>query len=148
MQWSYGNDIYNANRMLFEGDQGQRPLLNQFASYEDRWSPDNTSSKLFRAGPGSPSGPSGVYSSRTIEDGSFLRIKTLSLGYAFPPKILKRMGVQNMALAATAENLYTWTRYSGMDPEVSVRNSVLTPGFDFSPYPRARTIVFSINVLF
>jgi TonB-linked SusC/RagA family outer membrane protein len=148
MQWSYGNDIYNANRMLFEGDQGQRPLLNQFASYEDRWSLDNTGSKLFRAGPGSPSGPSGVYSSRTIEDGSFLRIKTLSLGYALPPKIIKKMGVQSISLAATAENLYTWTKYSGMDPEVSVRNAVLTPGFDFSPYPRARTIVFNINVSF
>lgn len=148
LQWSYGNDIYNANRMIFEGDQGARPLLNQFATYVDRWSLQNTGSTMFRAGSGSPAGPSGVYSSRTIEDGSFLRLKTVSLSYNIPPKILKKLKVQALSVAASGENLWVWTKYSGMDPDVSVRNSVLTPGFDFSAYPMARTVVFSINASF
>jgi len=51
-------------------------------------------------------------------------------------------------LAVSGQNLYTWTKYSGLDPEVSVRNGALTQGFDFSPYPRARTITFNLKVQF
>lgn len=144
-QWSYGNDILNANKSYFLGNQAQRPNLNQYAAYAGRWTPENTGSNMFRAMGG---GPNGVYSSWMIEDGSFLRLKTVSLSYAFPQKMISALKLKTLALSASAQNLVTWTSYSGMDPEVSVRNSVLTPGLDFSAYPRSRTIVFGINTTF
>ena len=76
-QWRYGSDVMNANRIIFEGNYANKSI-NQYKSYVDRWSPTNTDSKNFRVG---GRGPAGVYSSRTIEDGSFLRLKTLQLSY-------------------------------------------------------------------
>ncbi|PYF70633.1 SusC/RagA family TonB-linked outer membrane protein [Pedobacter nutrimenti] len=144
LQWSYGNDIYNANRIFFEGG-GRGTNINQFASYNDRWTPSNPSNLL----PGvNGAGPNGVYSSRVLEDGSFLRLKTISLSYTLPKKISKSLKLNAVNFSVSAQNIHTWTKYSGMDPEVSVRNSALTPGFDFSAYPRARTVVFGLNVKF
>lgn len=142
-QWSYGNDVFNANRILMEGNATSRNI-NQFASYVNRWTPDNQNNTYFRVG---GYGPRGVYSSRTIEDGSFLRFKTLQLSYSFPEKLVKSIRLQKLELFAAANNLYTWTKYSGMDPEVSVRNSTLTPGFDYSAYPQSRTITGGIKIV-
>ncbi|MFA6084266.1 TonB-dependent receptor [Mucilaginibacter sp.] len=145
MQWSYGNNIYNANRILFEGNSTLRLEMNQFASYNNRWTPTNASNTIFRVG---GQGPLGRYSDRTIEDGSYLRLKTISLGYSIKSNILKRLNIKSLRVTAAAQNLLTWTKYSGMDPEVSSRNSILTPGFDFSAYPQAQTLVFGINASF
>lgn len=142
-QWSYGNDVFNANRILMEGNATSRNI-NQFASYNNRWTPENQTNANFRVG---GYGPRGVYSSRTIEDGSFLRFKTLQLAYSFPEKWVKSIRLQNIELFAAANNLYTWTKYTGMDPEVSVRNSTLTPGFDYSAYPQSRTITGGIKIV-
>ena len=139
-QWSYGNDIYNANRLIFEGST--RQSLNQLASYQDRWTPENQSTEHYRIG---GQGPTGVYSSKVVEDGSYLRLKTFFLGYSIPKKIMKRTKIKDISLTASAQNLITWTSYSGFDPEVSTRNSALTPGFDYSAYPHARTVVFGIK---
>jgi len=144
LQWSYGNDIYNANRMIFEGNMLNKKNLNQFAEYANRWTPDNQSNTLYRV---KGQGPT-VYSSRLIEDGSYLRVKTVSLGYNFGAEFLKKASLKSLRIAASGQNLFTFTNYKGMDPEVSVRNSALTPGFDYSAYPRARAIVFSINTSF
>jgi TonB-linked SusC/RagA family outer membrane protein len=143
LQWSYGNDIFNANRLIFEGSTYSN--LNQFATYENRWTLDNPTDRYYRAGGG---GPAGRYSSRVIEDGSYLRLKTVALGYNVPAKFLKSLNINSLNFSLTAQNLYTFTKYSGMDPEVSVRNSVLTPGFDYSAYPHARTIVLGITANF
>ncbi|WP_225874622.1 SusC/RagA family TonB-linked outer membrane protein [Pedobacter hiemivivus] len=140
LQWSYGNDVFNANRLIFEGTSYVN--LNQYKTYENRWTIDNPNNMYYRTGGG---GPSGRYSSRVIEDGSYLRLKTVSLGYSIPAKYLKRINFSTLSFSVTAQNLYTFTKYSGMDPEVSVRNSVLTPGFDYSAYPQARTIVLGIT---
>ena len=118
--------------------------LNQFAEYANRWTPDNQSNTLYRV---KGQGPT-VYSSRLIEDGSYLRVKTVSLGYNFGAEFLKKASLKSLRIAASGQNLFTFTNYKGMDPEVSVRNSALTPGFDYSAYPRARAIVFSINTSF
>lgn len=142
-QWSYGNDVFNANRILMEGNATSRNI-NQFASYVNRWTPDNQNNTYFRVG---GYGPRGVYSSRTIEDGSFLRFKTLQLSYSFPEKWVKSVRLQRLEVFAAANNLYTWTKYTGMDPEVSVRNSTLTPGFDYSAYPQSRTITGGIKIV-
>ncbi len=142
-QWSYGNDILNGNRTVFEGMEG-RPYLNMYKSFENRWTPENTNTDMPVAGVTSPN----VYSTRLIEDGSFLRLKTVSLGYNLPAQVLKRIKIQGIRVYAAAQNLYTWTNYSGVDPEVSVRNTALTPGFDWSAYPKARTITLGLNVTF
>lgn len=148
-QWSYGNDIYNANRLILEGNANGRTDLNQFASYIDRWSPTNQGSKNFRAG---GQGQVGYHSSRVVEDGSYLRLKTASLAYAIPARYIKKLYLSTLSLNISAQNLLTWTKYTGMDPEVSTRASgsgaVLTPGFDYSPYPQPRTIVLGLNASF
>lgn len=146
MQWSYGNDIYNANRLSLEGNSNGRANMNQFASYANRWSPENPTNENYRT---RGQGPIGVHSSRVVEDGSFLRLKTVSLNYSLSPQALKALPYFNhLSFNITSQNLHTWTNYSGMDPEVSTRNPVLTPGFDFSSYPQARTLVFGIKAEF
>jgi TonB-linked SusC/RagA family outer membrane protein len=143
-QWSYGNDIQNVNRMVFEGNALGKRFLQQYASYTDRWSPENQGSSNYRTGGFSVAG----YSSRTIEDGSFLRLKTVSLGYNVPKSVLNKIKVKAVRVFVSGQNLYTWTKYTGLDPEVSTYNSVLTGGFDYSGYPRARIVAFGANVTF
>jgi len=141
-QFSVGNQLYNANRMLFEGTY--RSDLNQFASYANRWSPETPQYTNYTPGGNGPN----VYSTRTIEDGSYLRLKTLQLGYTLPKSLLKQLGISDLHLYCAAQNLFTWTKYSGIDPEVSINNSALTPGFDYSAYPRSKTISFGVNAKF
>lgn len=146
LQWSYGNHIYNANRLALEGNSNGRLNMNQFASYVDRWSPDNQDSENFRAG---GPGPVGYHSSRVVEDGSFLRLKTVSLDYSLPRSICSKLFMTDLTLNVSAQNLYTLTNYSGLDPEVSVSgNKTLGPGFDFSAYPQPQTIVFGVKATF
>jgi TonB-linked SusC/RagA family outer membrane protein len=145
LQWSYGNDVYNANRMVFEGNSLGRPGMNQYTSYTNRWTPETPGNQLYRTG---GHGPLGYYSSRVIEDASFLRLKTVSLDYRVPASFSKKLRMRNLSFSLAAQNLLVWTKYKGMDPEVSVRHSALTPGFDFSAYPRARTVVFGVNATF
>ena len=142
MQWSYGNDVLNANRYVFEGHG--RASQNMFATYIDRWSPENQNNTYYRTGGWGPY----AYSSRVIEDASFLRLKTVSLGYQLPASALKHLKIKALRVHASAQNLYTWTKYQGYDPEVSAYNSALTPGFDWSVYPRARTLTFGLNLTF
>jgi len=140
-QFSYGNDVLNANRLVFEGNSG-RILQNQFASVLNRWSPTNQNNIMFVArGDGDK-----VYSSRVIEDGSYLRLKTLQLGYQMPEKLMKKAGIKNLRFYLSAQNLITWRKYTGLDPEVSAYNSALTPGFDYSVYPRAKTLTVGLNL--
>lgn len=143
-QWSYGNDLINANRLVFEGNGKNTLTLNQFATWSDRWQPDNPSNTLFRTGGQGPF----AYSSRIIEDGSYLRLKTVTLGYNLSEQLTKRLKIKSLRVFASAQNLITWTNYSGPDPEVSIRNSALTPGFDYSAYPRPRTLTFGLNLIF
>ena len=143
-QWSYGNDVMNANRIIFEGNYANKNI-NQFRSYVDHWSPENPTSKNFRPG---GQGPRGVYSSRTIEDGSFLRLKTLQLSYTLPKKIVRKIRLNDIQVFVSGQNLWTWTNYSGLDPEVSTRNSALTPGFDYSAYARNKIFTAGLKVVF
>ena len=83
-----------------------------------------------------------------IEDGSFLRVNNITLGYTLPVKALTKIRISKLRFYATANNLAVFTSYSGYDPEVSVRRSPLTPGLDYSAYPKSRSFVFGINVVF
>jgi TonB-linked SusC/RagA family outer membrane protein len=143
-QWSYGNDILNANRILFEGNTKSLSYFNQFASYENRWTPENPNSDIFRT----KGFFGGGYSSQFVEDGSYLRLKTVSLGYNLDTKFLRKIHLKAMRVYCSGQNLATWTKYSGGDPEVNTYNSALTSGFDFSAYPRARVISFGTNITF
>lgn len=140
--WSYGNDILNANRLIFES--GYKSNLNQLKSYSKRWTPDNPDSDI----PRMLAKGTNVYSSRVVEDGSFLRLRNISVGYTLPRKALKKMHFDTMRIYISADNIYTFTKYSGPDPEVSTRNSVLTPGFDWSAYPRAFGLTGGISFTF
>lgn len=141
-QWKYGGDLMNANRYVFEGNPLKTKMINQYASYNNRWTPENQTNEMFRTGGEGPL----AMSSRTIEDGSYLRLKTVAVSYTIPNKFTKKFGISGITLNASAQNLITWTKYSGMDPEVSINYSVLTPGFDFSAYPHSRRFVFGINL--
>src|SRR5690606_20521917 len=110
-QWSYGNNIYNANRLAMEG--GTFANMNQFASYVNRWSPENQTNENHRTRGG---GPFGFYSSKVVEDGSYLRLKTLSLDYSLPSRWIRRAYLKDLTLSLAAQNLVTWTNYSGLDP--------------------------------
>src|SRR5690606_24927207 len=138
-QWSYGNDIYNANQLIFESNSYTR--LNQYASIANRWSPTNTDTTIPVVG----GVPEGFYSTRELSDGSYLRLKTVFFSYEIPKIFSRRYGFSGILLTASAQNLFTSTNYSGVDPEVSTYNSILTPGFDYSAYPTAKTIVFGIK---
>ncbi len=144
-QWTYGNDILNANRLMFESSFSRRKDLNQFASYSNRWTFDNQSSVIPRV---NSSASSQVFSSRVIEDGSYIRLKTLSFGYNFDSKVIRKIGIQKARVYVSGQNLFTLTKYSGYDPEVSVRDTPLSPGLDFSAYPRAISYNFGLNVSF
>ena len=143
-QWSYGNDIMNANRIALEGNYAGR-TVNQFTSYIDRWSFDNQDSKNFRVG---GYGPRGYYSTRTLEDGSYLRLKNITVAYDLPQKWIRRLSLSKAQIYVSLQNLWTLTGYSGMDPEVSTVHSTLTPGFDYSAYPRNKTYTFGVKIGF
>ena len=129
---------------MFEGFNKKKDV-NQFAVYANRWTFDNPTSDIPVV---SASNSNGLFSSRVIEDGSFLRLKTISLGYSIPNKVLKMMKISKARLFVSAQNLFTLTKYSGYDPEVSIKNSALTPGLDFSSYPRAASVNVGVNVGF
>lgn len=133
-QWNYGNEILNANRMAFASTGGFYPNGNQFAEYANRWTPTNPSNDIPRAkynmrGDAGNNVPK--VTSRYIEDGSFLRLKTVALGYDVPEQLVKRLRIKGIKVYAAAQNILTFTNYSGIDPEVStfrVQNPANAPG--------------------
>jgi TonB-linked SusC/RagA family outer membrane protein len=142
LQWSYGNDILNANRMVFESmeNAGQ----NQLTTTLNRWTPENQNTTMHRArGQGFED-----ISSRIIEDGSYLRLKTVNFSYQFSKDIIEKLKINSLELYLSGQNLITWTNYSGYDPEVSTERSLITPGVDYSSYPKARIYSFGVNVSF
>ena len=132
LQFSYGGQIMNANRIEFEGgDPTARTSLNMFASVKDRWTPDNPSNTLFRVGGQGPT----AYSDRTIEDGSYLRLKTITLGYTLPTALTKRAGISSLRFYAAAQNLLTWTAYSVSTPKCRHTTRLLRPRSTGRPIP-------------
>lgn len=90
-----------------------------------------------------------VLSDWAVEDGSFLRLSTLTLGYTLPARISSKLKMKKLRLYASAYNLWLLTDYTGFDPEVSTRRRTnLTPGVDYSAYPKSKSFVFGLNVNF
>ena len=147
-QFCKGNQIMNVNRILMEGGGGTSATkgANMFATYANRWSPWNPSNDYSTAGAGGQA-PS-FYPSRVVEDGSFLRLKTINFGYKFNSSVTKKMKLGGLRIYASAQNLLTYTKYQGLDPEVNAFASALTPGLDYSAYPRAKTVTVGLDITF
>jgi hypothetical protein len=155
-----GNDVVNANRLEFTN--AYTPNSNMLAVMNDRWRNVNDEGQVVtdpaelakinaNATIWSPSTAANAFTlhSWAVEDGSFLRINNVALGYNFPASITKKLKIQKLRVYATGSNLAVFTNYSGYDPEVSTRRSTpVTPGVDYSAYPRSRTYIAGVNLTF
>jgi hypothetical protein len=158
-----GNDIYNANKI--EWSDGAFPNLNMIGIMKDRWTnidattgavvtnPDQLSKMNANAKIWSPVRVQRWWlHSWAIEDASFLRINNVTLGYTLPVSLVNRAKIQKLRIYGTVNNLHVFTNYSGYDPEVSAtKNSsytALTPGVDYSGYPKSRTFTIGANINF
>jgi hypothetical protein len=158
--WSYGNNIYNANKVEYTTARYQfRNMIDVMADGK-RWTnlgddgtlvTDPATLESMNAGTTmwSPYMSRHVFSDWAVEDGSYLRLNTLSLGYTIPSELVKKVRIQNLRVYVSGSNVFILTNYSGFDPEVSSRrNTVLTPGLDYSAYPKSRQILFGLNLNF
>ncbi len=123
-QWNYGNNILNANRLIFEqapfsGNLQYNTKLNMYETFANRWTPDNPTNDIPAARVTNVIDTGAKISDRVIEDGSYIRLKTISLSYSMPTGIVKKMSLSSVKFNVSAQNIYTWTKYSGLDPEVS-----------------------------
>ncbi len=148
-QWSYGNKIYNQTREFVEGWGGN--YYNTSTAGLDRWKKagDITGVPFI----GNDNNAAGYASTRFLEDGSYLRMKNITLGYYFSGKMLKEAGMSSARIYISAQNLLTFTDYKGFDPEVNhfTGNSQfnnIALGFDNASYPQARTVVAGITINF
>ena len=140
IQGSYGNDIYNASRIETEGMYDGK---NQSTRVLGRWKIPGQITDVPKAN------FKLLNSTYFVEDGSYLRLKDVSLSYNVKGKLLKKWGITRLQPYFTATNLLTWTSYSGMDPEVNQwGNSGTVQGIDWGTYPHCRSYVFGINVEF
>ncbi|HOY48869.1 MAG TPA: TonB-dependent receptor [Flavobacteriales bacterium] len=89
-----------------------------------------------------------VIHSWAVEDGSFLRLNNLSIGYSLPRDLISKVGLSRFRIYATGSNLHVWTKYSGYDPEVSSYQNPLTPGLDYSSMPRGRAYTIGVDLTF
>ncbi len=163
LNWSYGNDIlnYQSARLsaTYQLNQNQLGKLRNRFTYIDangNYVSEPEALKALNAN-ATMHGvkTNGLESNITyttsdyVEDGSFLRINNVTLGYSFNSNLIKKIGLNKLRVYATVYNLHTFTKYSGFDPEVNKRsNGGLTPGVDWSAYPKTRSYVFGINITF
>jgi TonB-linked SusC/RagA family outer membrane protein len=140
IQGSCGNDIFNASRIETEGMYDGK---NQSTRVLDRWRTPGQVTDVPKANFEIRN------SSYFIEDGSYLRLKDLSLSYNFTGNLLRKLGISRLQPYFTATNLWTWTDYSGMDPEVNQwGNSGAVQGIDWGTYPHSKSCVFGLNIEF
>ncbi|MDB5010547.1 MAG: hypothetical protein JWQ06_1336 [Mucilaginibacter sp.] len=144
-QFSMGGKLLNDTRQFAEG---MNSVFGQFATTLNRWTPTNTNTDMPRAVYGDPSQNTRI-SDRFIENGSYGRLKNLTLGYSLPSTIADKIHVRKIRLFASAQNLFTITKYKGFDPEISTFNdSNTSQGTEFLTVPQAKTITFGANVGF
>jgi TonB-dependent starch-binding outer membrane protein SusC len=143
LQGSQGNDIYNSSRMETEGMYDAK---NQSTRVLDRWRRPGQVTYMPKA---TSAKDNLLASTRFVEDGSYLRVKTLTLSYDVTSKLLKKWGFTRVQPYFTAQNLLTFTNYKGFDPEVNqFGNSPLVQGVDWGTYPQSKSYIFGLNVEF
>jgi TonB-linked SusC/RagA family outer membrane protein len=169
VNFSYGNDIYNANKIeltnAYSNNSNMLGIMaerwkvvtetgataqwvsgsNVYGIPKDQLAALNANAKIWM-----PIRSSGAFypHSWAIEDGSFLRINNVTIGYSVPSTRIAGLKMSQLRFYFTANNLAVITNYSGYDPEVSVRNNPLTPGLDYSAYPKSRSFIFGVNASF
>jgi TonB-linked SusC/RagA family outer membrane protein len=160
VNFSIGNETYNANTTEFTGQYLYKDN-NMLAAVKDRWKwyddngvlvsdPAKLESMNANTHFWTPAGGQYILTSYAIEDGSFLRVSNVTLGYSLPQQLLKRTNIfSRFRVYATVNNLHTFTKYTGYDPEANTRRSnPLTPGVDYAAYPRSRYFLAGIDVSF
>lgn len=165
--WVYGNDILNAGKIDYTTYAGSKKYqnLSSIMSMENRfltvdpetgkniyYGNDANPQRLMELNQNAriwhPLTNSTIITDWAVEDGSFLRFSNLTIGYTLPKLFTQKFAVQNLRVYFTANNLKTWTAYSGQDPEVSTSGNNLTPGKDISAYPKCHSYIFGLNVTF
>jgi TonB-linked SusC/RagA family outer membrane protein len=142
---SYGAKIFNVLKYQVAGLTTL--YQNQLASVANFWTPNNPNSDIPRVSAGD--NPNLLNSNRFIESGSFLRIQNISLGYTVPTLISKRVKLNRLRVYASCQNVYVFTPYTGLDPEIgSVNQNVFLSNVDLGRYPSPRTLTFGINAEF
>lgn len=156
--FSVGNKVYNANKIEYSTQYLYRDN-NMLAEVADRWRwfddagvkvNDPTALAALNANTTGWTPPAGAYflHSYAIEDGSFLRLNNVTLGYSLGKEFTKQLGLSNFRLYFTMNNVFTLTGYSGYDPEANTRRNPLTPGVDYAAYPRSRFILSGVDITF
>lgn len=162
LTYSFGNDVFNATKLTNTKTALQNKNVLDIANSSNRWVVVNKKGELITdpqemADINKGKTVAAVYDNEigdtyihswAVEDGSYLKLSNITLGYTFPKKMLSKIGISKLRLYATGSNLLTWTKYTGFDPEVSTMGSGLTPGVDFGAYPKSRSFVFGINLAF
>ena len=138
---SYGNDIMNYTRMAISWNCG---YSNSFIDELNAWTPTHTNTDVPMV---SRSNPPEV-SSRWVEDGSYIRLKNLSLGYNFSDIIVQKLKITKLRVYISAQNLLTITKYSGYDPEVSYQDSNHNYGLDYGSYPSSKLYTLGVDITF
>lgn len=156
--WKYGGDVYNANK-IESTTTNKYSYRNLSSDVEGSWTYLNSTGQIAspeemaiinaNATMWSPIMTRYVFHSWAVEDGSFLRLQQVTLGYSLPGKVVKKLNLSKIRVYASANNLFCWTKYSGFDPEVNVRRSTsATPSVDYSAYPRSTAFSFGLDVDF
>jgi len=167
--WSYGNDVYNANKLatLYNGNKGGGLYGNKLAIVKDSYTvyqiqngtlvklitPDQLNAANVNSTIPSTYLQQGYVSDIGIENGSYLRLGTVTLGYTLPKQLLSKLKIGNIRVYGSIYNALTLTGYSGLDPDVNTNQNMNssrypTPGLDWGTYPRARSFVIGLNATF
>jgi TonB-dependent starch-binding outer membrane protein SusC len=134
-----GNDVFNGSWIYLQSGTGED---NQTTAMNHRWQKPGDITDMPKAG-------DTYKSSRFIENGSFLRVKNVTLSYNFSNRLISKVRLKSFKVYVSAQNLYTFTTYTGMDPEVNYySNDNIVMGTDFFTYPQSRTILFGMNAGF
>lgn len=144
MQGVWGNSVLNMNKFELEYQNGSRNVSRDML---DRWTTTNPSNTLPKADAGNSA--FSPVSSRQVEDGSFLRVKSVTLGYSLPKSLLQRARISSLRIYVSSQNLFTFTNYSGLDPEVNrYGQSTLQQGIDYGSYPVSKSYLVGLNLSF
>jgi len=146
LQGSYGNDLLNMTRR--SGTTNASLFNNQLVEAMNYWTPDNTNTNIPRP-INDDNNTNLLVSDRYIEDGSYLRIQNVTLGYNLPADVVSKIKMSRVRVYGSVQNLYTFTDYSGYDPEIgSFNQNPLLSGVDNGRYPSPRTFAFGVNLEF
>lgn len=148
----YGNKILNYQKSALQSFQNRSFVGVENVSIEyfkNHWTPDNPSNTYSRATYNDDAVGSNVPSSAWIEDGSFVKLKNITVGYTFPSSIINKISASKLRLYVSAQNLFTITKYSGLDPEIGLQNGNATQnGVDNGTYPSSRYFTVGLNLIF